>query len=65
MSYLTYTVEDRVATLVLKNPPQNRLDEQLANELAEALNAVGRSDARAVLLRADGPDFSFGGDIVP
>jgi enoyl-CoA hydratase/carnithine racemase len=65
MSYLTYTVEDRVATLVLNNPPQNRLDEQLADELAEALNAVGRSDARAVLLRADGPDFSFGGDIVP
>jgi enoyl-CoA hydratase/carnithine racemase len=65
MSYLTYTVEDRVATVVLNNPPQNRLDEQLANELAEALNAVGRSDARAVLLRADGPDFSFGGDIVP
>jgi enoyl-CoA hydratase/carnithine racemase len=50
---------------VLNNPPQNRLDEQLADELAEALNAVGRSDARAVLLRADGPDFSFGGDIVP
>jgi enoyl-CoA hydratase/carnithine racemase len=65
MSHLTYTVEDRVATLVLNNPPQNRLDEQLADELAEALNAVGRSDARAVLLRADGPDFSFGGDIVP
>jgi enoyl-CoA hydratase/carnithine racemase len=65
MSHLTCTVEHRVATLVLNNPPQNRIDEQMADELAAALDAVGRSDARAVLLRADGPDFSFGGDIVP
>jgi enoyl-CoA hydratase/carnithine racemase len=48
----------------LNNPPQNRIDEQMANELADALDAVGRSDARAVLLRSDGPDFSFGGDIM-
>ena len=32
---------------------------------SSALDAVDRSDARAVLLRAEGPDFSFGGDIVP
>jgi enoyl-CoA hydratase/carnithine racemase len=65
MPHLTYSTQDRVATLTLNNPPQNRIDEQIADELAEALDAVGRSDARAVLLRADGPDFSFGGDIVP
>ena len=64
MPHLTYSVEDRVATLMLNNPPQNRIDEQMADELAEALDAIGRSDARAVLLRADGTDFSFGGDIV-
>jgi enoyl-CoA hydratase/carnithine racemase len=64
MRHLTYTVEDRVATIVLDNPPQNRIDEQMADELAEAVDAVGRSDARAVLLRAEGADFSFGGDIV-
>jgi enoyl-CoA hydratase/carnithine racemase len=63
MSHLTYSIEDRVATLTLDNPPQNRIDEQMADELAEAIDAVGRSDARVVLLRADGPDFSFGGDI--
>jgi enoyl-CoA hydratase/carnithine racemase len=64
MSHLSYSIDDRVATLVLDNPPQNRIDEQMADELAEAVDAVGRSDARAVLLRADGPDFSLGGDIV-
>jgi enoyl-CoA hydratase/carnithine racemase len=65
MSHLTYSIEDRVATLTLHNPPQNRVDEQMADDLADAVDAVGCSDARAVLLRADGPDFSFGGDIVP
>ena len=64
MPKLTYSIEDRVATLVLNHPPQNRIDVQMASELAEALDAVERSDARVVLLRADGPDFSFGGDIV-
>ncbi len=64
MPHLRYSIEDRIATLVLENPPQNRIDEQMADELAEAVDVVGRSDARAVLLRADGSDFSFGGDIV-
>src|SRR5438034_10510322 len=62
MPKLTYSIEDGVATLVLNHPPQNRIEAQMASELAEALDAVERSDARVVLLRADGPDFSFGGD---
>jgi enoyl-CoA hydratase/carnithine racemase len=64
MPHLTHSIERRVATLTLNHPPQNRIDEQMSDELADALDAVGRSDARAVLLRGDGPDFSFGGDIV-
>jgi enoyl-CoA hydratase/carnithine racemase len=63
MPHLTYTIEDRVATVTLENPPQNRIDEQMADELADATAAITRSGARAVLLRAEGPDFSFGGDI--
>ena len=63
MPHLTYSIEDRAATLVLDNPPQNRIDEQMADELADALDAITRSDARVVLLRAEGPDFSYGGDI--
>jgi enoyl-CoA hydratase/carnithine racemase len=64
MTHLTYSIEDQVAVLVLNNPPQNRIDAQMADELAEALDAIGRSDARAVLLRSEGKDFSFGGDIM-
>jgi enoyl-CoA hydratase/carnithine racemase len=65
MPHLTYSIEDRVATLTLNNPPQNRIDEQMADELADATAAIAGSGARAVLLRAEGPDFSFGGDITP
>lgn len=64
-SHLSCTIDHQIATLVLQNPPQNRIDEQMADELAAAIEAIGRSDARAVLLRAEGPDFSFGGDIMP
>lgn len=36
----------------------------MAAELAEATAVVARSDARAVVLVAEGPDFSYGGDIM-
>jgi enoyl-CoA hydratase/carnithine racemase len=65
MQHLTCSIDNKIATLVLKNPPQNRIGEQMADELAAAIKAIGDSDSRAVLLRAEGPDFSFGGDIMP
>jgi enoyl-CoA hydratase/carnithine racemase len=65
MAHLTYTIENDVAVVVLNNPPQNRLSPQMLDELSGALAAIGDSNARALLLRAEGTDFSFGGDIVP
>ncbi|MFE7745972.1 enoyl-CoA hydratase/isomerase family protein [Nocardia sp. NPDC057455] len=50
---------------MLDNPPQNRIDRRMADELSTAVDTIGSSDARAVIVRAEGPDFSFGGDIVP
>ena len=65
MSHLTYTIEhDNVAHIVLDNPPQNRIDNQMGQELLEAVNAIEAGAARAVLVRANGDNFSFGGDIV-
>jgi enoyl-CoA hydratase/carnithine racemase len=49
---------------VLDRPPQNRIDDQMVDELAAAITAVERSDARAVLVRSEGDNFSFGGDIM-
>jgi enoyl-CoA hydratase/carnithine racemase len=63
--HLTYAIDGNVAVITLNNPPQNRLSPQMVDEFEDALDAVGNSEARALLLRADGPDFSFGGDIVP
>jgi len=65
MAHLTYDITNGLATVTVGNPPQNRIDAQMSDELAEAVDAIGRSGARALLLRADGPDFCFGGDITP
>lgn len=55
-----------VATLVIDNPPQNRLTREVMGSFAEALRAIGANPGlRAVLVRAEGPNFSFGGDITP
>ena len=65
MAHLTCTMADGLATIVLNNPPQNRLTTQLCDELECAVQEISASEARAVLLRAEGPDFSYGGDIEP
>ncbi|MGO4287481.1 enoyl-CoA hydratase/isomerase family protein [Bosea sp. TAB14] len=57
-------MDDGLATLVLANPPQNRIGGQMIDELADALDEIERGEARALLVHAEGPDFSFGGDIV-
>jgi len=63
MSHVTLHVETQVAVLELDHAPQNRIDDQMVVELADALDVIERSGARAVVLRANGTDFSFGGDI--
>ena len=65
MSHLSYYIDDCLATIVLTNPPQNRLSPQMVDEFDAAITAIGESEARGVLLRAEGEDFCFGGDIVP
>ena len=65
MSHLRHAIQGALATITLTNPPQNRLSPKMLDELDAALDAIGNSQARAVLLHAEGPDFSFGGDIVP
>ena len=65
MSHLSYYIDDCLATIVLTNPPQNRLSPQMVDEFDAAITAIGESEARGLLLRAEGEDFCFGGDIVP
>ncbi len=62
---MSYSIDDCLATIVLTNPPQNRLSPQMVDEFDAAITAISESEARALLLRAEGEDFCFGGDIVP
>ena len=64
MSLVSLERDGALAVITLDNPPQNRINERMAAELAEAIGAVEASDSRAVVLRAKGENFSFGGDIV-
>jgi len=64
MPHLTVHFDETLATIVLDRPPQNRIDDQMVDELAAAVAAIERSGARAVLVRSEGENFSFGGDIM-
>ena len=63
MTQIILDKEGAVAIITLRNPPQNRLSPEMLIELDIALDSVSSSEARALVLRADGADFSFGGDI--
>ncbi|MGX5185455.1 hypothetical protein ACWKT5_22195 [Streptomyces avermitilis] len=60
MPHLAYAIDDGLATLAVNNPQQNRTDSPTATELAETLEAIGRSSARAVLGHAESPEFQPG-----
>jgi enoyl-CoA hydratase/carnithine racemase len=64
MAHLTVSFDEHIASIVLDHPPQNRIGDQMVDELARAVSAIERSDARAVIVRSEGNDFSFGGDIL-
>jgi enoyl-CoA hydratase/carnithine racemase len=58
------SVHEGVATFMLDNPPQNRLSLEVLTEFAAALEQVRTDESvRVVVLRAEGENFSYGGDI--
>ncbi len=64
MSAVTYTHENGIARIVLNNPPQNRLSNETVAGLGAAIqDLASRADTRVLLMNAEGPDFSHGGDI--
>jgi enoyl-CoA hydratase/carnithine racemase len=52
-----------VASIVLDNPPLNLFTDAAFPELAECLNEVAESDARALVWRAEGEIFTGGVDV--
>jgi enoyl-CoA hydratase/carnithine racemase len=64
MSLVTLANEGSLAVITIDNPPQNRIDERMSSDFLTAIEAIEAGEFRAVLMRAKGPDFSFGGKIV-
>src|SRR3954454_16338283 len=52
-----------LAVITLDSPPLNLFDRALMNALAEAVQQVAGSDARALLIRAEGRAVSGGVDV--
>src|SRR6201995_2276107 len=52
-----------IGTIVLANPPFNRLDQRFAEALRAAVHQASVSDIRVLLVRSEGPHFSFGGEV--
>jgi enoyl-CoA hydratase/carnithine racemase len=52
-----------IGAIVLANPPFNRLDTQYAVCLRDAVHEASESDIRVLVVRAEGPNFSLGGEV--
>ena len=63
MKTIRFDREQGVGHIVLANPPHNYLDKRFCASLANAVHEASESDVRAVLVRAEGPHFSFGGEV--
>ncbi|MBC7989955.1 MAG: enoyl-CoA hydratase/isomerase family protein [Luteimonas sp.] len=63
MKTIRFERRESIGCIVLANPPFNRIDLQYASALREAVHAASESDIRVLLLRAEGPHFSMGGEV--
>src|SRR3984885_14319852 len=55
--------QNAVGRIVLANPPYNRLDLQFSECLRQAVHDASESDIRVLVIQAEGPHFSFGGEV--
>jgi enoyl-CoA hydratase/carnithine racemase len=64
MQVIQFEQKDSVGHIVLANPPKNLIASDFSNSLKQAVHEAGESDIRALLVRAEGPNFSQGGDVL-
>jgi enoyl-CoA hydratase/carnithine racemase len=62
MQPVKYERSGAVGHIVLCNPPHNLLNVEFYEQLREAVLSATSDDLRAVLVRAEGPNFCGGGD---
>lgn len=63
MSTIRFERSAAIGSIVLANPPFNRIDLRYAASLREAVHAASESDIRVLMVRAEGPNFSMGGEV--
>ena len=64
MTTIRFERDGAVGNIVLANPPKNLIASDFSNSLKQAVHETGESDIRALLVRAEGPNFSQGGDVL-
>jgi hypothetical protein len=52
-----------VATIIISDPPQNRLGLDFVKRLSAAVDSIDASNARVLMIRGAGDHFSFGADL--
>ena len=63
MMTIRYEQGGSVGRIILCAPPRNMLGKAFSESLRHAVHAASESDARVVLVKAEGPNFSFGGEV--
>src|SRR5467141_3051357 len=63
MSPIRFERREGIGSIVLANPPFNRLDLKYSSALREAVHAASESHIRVLVVRAEGPNFSLGGEV--
>ena len=63
MPLVTFKQQDQLGEIVIDNPPLNLFNANVLSDLRSAVDQAAHSDIRAVLVRAEGSDFSAGADV--
>jgi len=63
MRTIRFERQDATGRIVLANPPHNRLDPQFSESLRLSVHEASQSDIRVLVIQAEGPHFSFGGEV--
>ena len=63
MTTVRFEQDQGVGTIVLANPPANRIGSQFAVDLRAAVHDASLSDSRVLVIRSDGPNFCMGGNV--
>jgi enoyl-CoA hydratase/carnithine racemase len=63
MPLANFQQNDQLGEIIIDNPPMNLFGGQLLTDLRAAVDEAAESDLRALLVRAEGDDFSAGAEV--